>query len=90
MSTIIRKKEKERKKRENGIEISALKLNPLTSIAAYTRPSASVRSRTFVSRSNPPLSSVPAFPGDLRNRILQLADAFNAARKTTYLAPSNA
>lgn len=30
------------------------------------RPSASVRSRTFVSRSNPPLSFIPAFAGDLR------------------------
>jgi len=49
-----------------------------------------VRSRTFVYRSNPPLSTIPTFPGDLRDRILQLADTFNAARKTTRLAPLNA
>lgn len=45
------------------------------------RPSASARSRTFVSRSNPPLSLVPAFPGDLRDRIPGLADGFQCRQE---------
>lgn len=39
------------------------------------------RSRTFVSRSNPPLSFVPAFPGDLRDRIPGLADGFQCRQE---------